>query len=320
MIGTRNISLMYFLNSLSLKKDLLYFDKFIVENENLEKSLIVGEILSKSLCDHTGDLFKKNVQEIEELEKHGLIEFYEPIEFESCGDFINTIEEGEFSLLLNTITNLEVELSELFNKLFTLKSRDRVSLVDILKRSVRLADYYSIFTSFLLNHKEHEVIPIIETYSSLNITNNKVAGVINVVINNFPYINVSTSIESLVDFKSDLDVKHKLNALKCAIYDISKNVDSITEIKDKIEYLLNEYREQLKLHDKNIQYNNYQIFVSSTLGVIESLFKMELSGLISNVISLKKDKINLLLEKKNLKGVELAYIVDAIKVFDNPVI
>ena len=106
--------------------------------------------------------------------------------------------------------------------------------------------------------------------------------------------------------------------MKCAIYDISKNVDSITEVKDKIEYLLNEYREQLKLHDKNIQYSNYQIFVSSTLGVIESLFKMELSGLISNVISLKKDKINLLLEKKKLKGVELAYIVDAITVFDNP--
>ena len=100
---------------------------------------------------------------------------------------------------------------------------------------------------------------------------------------------------------------------------MSKNTYSINEAKDKIEYLLNEYKRQLELHDKNIQYSNFQIFVSSTLGVIENLLKLELSGMISNIISLKKDRINLLLEKRNLKGAELAYIANVIEIFDNSV-
>ena len=41
--------------------------------------------------------------------------------------------------------------------------------------------------------------------------------------------------------------------------------------------------------------------------------------MISNIISLKKDRINLLLEKRNLKGAELAYIANVIEIFDNSV-
>ena len=255
----------------------------------------------------------------EVLEKYGLVEFYKPIIPKSCNDCMNIVRRDEFSKFLNAITNLEIELSELFDKLFKLQDKYHDLFGNILKKSVLLADYYSIFTSFLLNFNDNETIPIVENYNSLNITNNRVAEVTNITINNFPYINVSTSIESLVDFKSDSEIKHNLNALKCAIYDMSKNTYSINEAKDKIEYLLNEYKRQLELHDKNIQYSNFQIFVSSTLGGIENLLKLELSGMISNIISLKKDRINLLLEKRNLKGAELAYIANVIEIFDNSV-
>ena len=236
MKGTRNISILYFLNSFSIKRDLLYFDKFIVESENLKRSSLIGEILSKSVCDPSGNLFKKNMHEIEVLEKYGLVEFYKPIIPKSCNDCMNIVRRDEFSKFLNAITNLEIELSELFDKLFKLQDKYHDLFGNILKKSVLLADYYSIFTSFLLNFNDNETIPIVENYNSLNITNNRVAEVTNITINNFPYINVSTSIESLVDFKSDSEIKHNLNALKCAIYDMSKNTYSINEAKDKIEY------------------------------------------------------------------------------------
>jgi hypothetical protein len=45
MIDSRNIDTLFYLNRLFIKRNLLYFDKFIVLNRKLGKSKIVGVIL-----------------------------------------------------------------------------------------------------------------------------------------------------------------------------------------------------------------------------------------------------------------------------------
>jgi hypothetical protein len=313
-IGTKNIDIIYFLNSFSLKTDFLYFDKLYYCESQLEQSLLVGESLSKGL-DKTGNLFKKNIQEIEFLQKSGMLEPFKPIILETPEECFGLHSQENFRKLINTITDLDNERVYQLKNLT--KSTDFLnSLENILLSSSKSADLNSIISSFVLNYKNQNCTPIICKNANLN-QNADTQAIINLIIKKFPFIDDTVGWEKIIEFKADTDAKNKLNALKNWLTDISKNNYTVTEVEQKLDYFIDEYESLLKLHKLKVKYKKFDLILTATVGTIENLIKLNFTDIGKNLLTLKEEEINLKIEEKNLKGQEIAYISNIITHFDN---
>lgn len=313
-IGTKNIDIIYFLNSFSLKTDFLYFDKLYYCESQLEQSLLVGELISKGL-DQKGNLFKKNIQEIEFLQKSGMLESFKPIILETPEECFGLHSQENFRNLIDTITDLE---NERIYQLKNLKksSNFMASLDKILMSSSKSADLNSIISSFVLNYKNQDCTAVIHNNNNLNQNADK-QSIVNLIIKRFPYIDDSIEWHKIIEFKTDTDAKNKLNSLKNWLTDISKNNYSITEVEQKLDYFIDEYESLLKLHKLKIKYKKFDLILTATIGTIENLMKLNFTDIGKNLLTLKEDEINLKIDEKNLKGQEIAYISNIINHFDN---
>lgn len=313
-IGTKNIDIIYFLNSFSLKTDFLYFDKLYYCESQLEQSLLIGELISKGL-DQTGNLFKKNIQEIEFLQKSGMLEPFKPIILETPEECFGLNSQQNFRDLIGIITDLDNERVYQLKKLKN--SPDFMgSLEKILMSSSKSADLNSIISSFVLKYKNQDCTPVIHYSDNLNQNADK-QSIINLIIKKFPFIDDTIEWQKIIEFKTDIDAKNKLNSLKNWLIDISKNNYTVTEIEQKLDYFIDEYESLLKLHKLKIKYKKFDLILTATIGTIENLIKLNFTDIGKNLLTLKEDEINLKIDEKNLKGQEVAYISNIITHFDN---
>lgn len=313
-IGTKNIDIIYFLNSFSLKTDFLYFDKLYYCESQLEQSLLVGELISKGL-DPTGNLFKKNIQEIEFLQKSGMLVPFKPIILETPKECFGLKSQQNFRDLIGVTTDLDNERVYQLKKLKN--SPDfMVSLEKILISSSKSADLNSIISSFVLNYKNQDCTPVIHFSDNLNQNIDK-QSIVNLIIKKFPFIDDTIEWQKIMEFKTDIDAKNKLNSLKNWLIDISKNNYTTNEIEQKLDYFIDEYESLLKLHKLKIKYKKFDLILNATIGTIENLIKLNLTDIGKNLLTLKEDEINLKIDEKNLKGQEVAYISNVITHFDN---
>ena len=171
-------------------------------------------------------------------------------------------------------------------------------------------------SSFVLNYKNQNCTPIICENANLNQNADKQA-IINLIIKKFPFIDDTVRWEKIIEFKANTDAKNKLNALKNWLTDISKNNYTVTEVEQKLDYFIDEYESLLKLHKLKVKYKKFDLILTSTVGTIENLIKLNFTDIGKNLLTLKEEKINLKIEEKNLKGQEIAYISNIITHFDN---
>jgi hypothetical protein len=314
-IGVRNFDAIFFMNSFSLKSDFLYFDKLIFNQEHLDEAKIYGEWFSKSMCDSSGKLFKKNMEEIEFLEKKNMLEPYKQLTIDSSQKCHEIHTKTDFFQLMNEYIKTSRQAFELMDKFHD--STDKFDTISkVLDYTTTASDLCSITSSVALNMEGNSTIPVVQLKKNLKQHENS-NHIINCIIRKFPFVDDTIIWEKIFEFKQDNEIIRKFRQLQDWIIEISKNNYSENEISQKLDFLIDEYENQIKLHQLKVRYLNLELMLSSTVGVIENLAKLNFKDIGSNLLSLKREKINLILEEQNLKGNEIAYITNVAKSFEN---
>jgi hypothetical protein len=87
------------------------------------------------------------------------------------------------------------------------------------------------------------------------------------------------------------------------------------EIRDELEWLVNEYGRAMEIHHLKSSASLIDIFVISPLEIIEDVAKLNWSKIAKGALSVQKRKVELMEAELKAPGRECAYIFDARKRF-----
>jgi hypothetical protein len=164
--------------------------------------------------------------------------------------------------------------------------------------------------SIRLNSEEgFSSVPILTGKQSFNDkADERKAQVFQIVFDSVPFPSVDVPWEQIIEFKSDPDARTKRLALRNWITEISVNKLPLSEIEEKLEFLLDQYEQQMKIHKINYKKGILETIVTTTAEMIENLAKLRLGKLAQMPFSLKANKIKLMQEELKAPGCEVAYI------------
>jgi|ERR1044071_109231 hypothetical protein len=139
---------------------------------------------------------------------------------------------------------------------------------------------------------------------------------ISVVINALPIPSESTSWEQIIEYRSDPDSYCKFLALRNWMIDVSKKNLTPIEIEQKLEFLINQYQQHMKLHRMKVNTGTLQTLVISTAEFMEDLIKVRWGKLAKSMFAFKERNIALLEGELTSPGSEVAYIIKARETFN----
>jgi len=297
-IGVTCIDPWFVLDDDPMIKDLYYFDKLIYKIdypqglENFCNALPKGK-----------NKFKEKIQEIEKLEKAGLIYEY--------SDFQYKLDREKYGFEDDQATKYAIRAFELSSS-FTSKDKPiKDVFIDFLERFREVGQLDTRICSIMLNKKEQNLYtPIIRNnyYNFAPSEQYSTNTVLSVVLKRFPTISRNIEIEKFIDFKKDPDTQLKLARLKDWILEISKKNYSEKEIEQKIDFLLLEYIKQLEIHKMKYNLGSIETFVTTTLGILENLVKLNFSKAAKVLFDLAKQDLTLLESEQKMIGKEVAYL------------
>ena len=135
--------------------------------------------------------------------------------------------------------------------------------------------------------------------------------VLQIVLHTIPMPDATTSWEHIIEYRSDPDSYSKFLALRNWMIDISKKNLTHIEIEQKLEYLIDQYQQHMKLHRMKANAGTLQTLVVSTAEFMEDLVKIKWGKLARNMFTIKERKLALLEGELTSPGSEVAYIVKA---------
>jgi hypothetical protein len=165
-----------------------------------------------------------------------------------------------------------------------------------------------------LNDNDNEYYPVFKSTSRFEKGDLK-GKVVNFLLSNIPEPDSQTTWEQIIDFRSDEDTKLKYLALVDWVNDIARANYTISEIKDKYEYLYLDYKRSYEKHKIKSTFTTLEIVAAAGAAFFTSNIPMALS-LASNFLKIGTSTLNLLKEEGTLPGKEIAYIYHANKEFD----
>lgn len=290
-IGLRTMCGRLFLNNELLIKDTLLFDKIILHNQSVMPITSAFKLHAQ---------YKRKVEEankkIDELLENGLIEMFEPKNFDKYDDEIEDIG-FETVGVINTYT-------ETISKLDTSKPDTVDVILDI---DAEVTDYNTRL--WALRYSDAECTPLLMTnLMSKSKSEQNRQDTLSVILNNIPTISSDISISQLREFKADQDAKDKFLALRNFMITLSKESLTEFEMHERVEYLLNEYKQQLKLHKAKLEHSTLETILITTAEVLENIAQLKFSTALKAMLDVDKKHIELLEAERNFVGREVAYI------------
>lgn len=296
----------------SIRRSLLYFDKLIFDPALMDTAL--------NYIDNTvseigyAEEYKNLRAEIDYLVNKGLIEIYN----------IKPATDRSLIPALSTVMN-----RMRFNEV-RLQNYDKTKEGDFVKLFLENQLYYGLLDELICRISAKElakdslmsVCPILypvnssfkEMADSHNIDCNfldlkkEKTPATSVVLRKIPVPSMEVSIEQIAEFKADDDTRFKLLALRNWVSDIGRKDLTESEISDRLEYTLNEYKQHLKLHRLKTDLSSFEVYTIAVLEVLENLIKLKFSKAIGNIMTLRRKEIEMLQDELMLPGKEVAYI------------
>jgi hypothetical protein len=161
----------------------------------------------------------------------------------------------------------------------------------------------------------HDRLPqwVVDQSVSQGITDPSTQNALRVGLNALPLPNVDCPWETIMDFREELyDKKWGFRRWLTAL---ATKQQTEAEIRDELEWSLNEYTEAMKIHHIKASQSFVDIFVISPLEIIEDLVKFNWSKIAKGALSVKKRKVELKEAEMKAPGRECAYVFDARKRF-----
>ena len=141
------------------------------------------------------------------------------------------------------------------------------------------------------------------------------ADIAQIVINNLPLPDGTTSWEQIIDYRNDPENQKSFLTLKRWIRKISTEELSKGEIEEEIKWLMNEFQNHMKVHKIKTNTETLEVIVKAPLEIIENLIKLKFSKIPEPFFALKKRQINLMEAELNAPGREMAYIIKTQETF-----
>jgi hypothetical protein len=138
--------------------------------------------------------------------------------------------------------------------------------------------------------------------------------VIRVALGALPTPDGANSLQDILDFKTEL--RDKRWDLRRFLRNLANKNQSEADIRDEIEWLVNEYSKAMAIHHIKSSQSFVDVFMVSPLEIIENLVKFNWSRLAKGVVSVRKRKIELLEAEMKSSGRECAYVLRARQRFE----
>lgn len=162
----------------------------------------------------------------------------------------------------------------------------------------------------LAKTSKNEFYPILKSERSFEEMGKKTE-VVHFILNDIPTPDSSVPWEKIHEFRQDADSRNKYLALMDWINRVAASPDSIGDIRERYEYLYNDYIKHFELHKVKYAYTGIEIIFTA----MESLLLLvQSSGLLAplkNLVKVRLSEVNLMQEEGKLPGKELAYIYKA---------
>jgi hypothetical protein len=141
--------------------------------------------------------------------------------------------------------------------------------------------------------------------------------VVEVVLKKLPMPSDSTPWERIFDFKADAEAQGYLMGLRVWMNELSRQALNRKEAEEKLEWLLFQHRQHLRLHKLTANRNTLSgIFVAS-MEIVEDLAKIKWGKAAKGIVSLFDRKTELLKAEVTSPAREVSYIIRANDHFDD---
>jgi hypothetical protein len=160
-----------------------------------------------------------------------------------------------------------------------------------------------------------DIVPIYRNsiWSQNIMDENQTQTVLDVALEQFPVCSASCPLDNILDFKQEM--QDKKWDFRRFLHSLATKKQTEAEIRDDIEWTLNEYRKAMELHHINASQSFIDVFLISPLEILEDLVKFRWSKLAKGVFSVGKRNVELTEAEMNAHGKECAYLFDARKRF-----
>jgi hypothetical protein len=180
-------------------------------------------------------------------------------------------------------------------------------------------DFMSRYYAATLSTDGYDVVPICREMQShllsLPLTSKTVRSesVLRIAIDMFPVPPPDCAWDDILNFKSDLSDEHW--GFRRWLHSLATKPLSEAEIRDEIEWTLNEYRKAMELHHLKASQTFVDVFVISPLEIIENLIKFNWSRIAKGALQVQKRRIELMEAEMKAPGRECAYVFETVKRF-----
>ncbi|MBS1528881.1 MAG: hypothetical protein JSU01_01130 [Bacteroidetes bacterium] len=308
-IGIVELDVHYFLDKTdNLKREVLLFDDLIITGVTSQKEELCKVLTGSSR------VFSEKKGELENFIKFGLIK--EQIENRLQEVINDNIQIKMASLQKRIEYNIKaVEAWEQWQKRKDSGDLDfQKVFIDFLETDSKSSQFRTRSFAVEENQKftQDEYVPLIrrELYHSPPIGFDMKTKVINVSITKLPMIDDSISLDQLSELKSDDDFKLKFFAFRDFVNSLCTTTLTISEVDEKIDYLLMDYEKQLKMHKAKYQLSRLETIFVTSAEIFENLAKMKFGKIAKSIISLRNKEIELLEEERKITGREVAVLYD----------
>ncbi|MCT3959081.1 hypothetical protein HZQ27_08160 [Elizabethkingia anophelis] len=294
----------YFKDEHPIKKLSLFYDSIYIEGESIQ---ITNNSMIKDGLEHDPSFIYDN-KLLGFLHENNIITYYQ-----SPKDFIYDIEDPlikEIIKLLNTET--EDDIRSYYEDINSFNMHDIVKVNELtLQLLSKKHDAMIRLDTMFLNSTSNlsEYYPSLKNRFSFDINNqSKKEEIIQFILSDIPEIDISTSWEHIIEYRSDTSVRNKYLALINWVNKASNSNLKLSELKDEYDYLYSEYMQQFKLH--KIKYNNskLEILLNSTLNFVANIATKNYVSSIKDLFQFNIKKASLLQEESKIPGKEIAYI------------
>ena len=290
-----------------LKRNLLFFDRILIPevNENIE-------IVKKNIKDFTKHNLNIEyiINELEWLVEHELV-------FES-----NFLYEKDLKKIHDDAPDFEKEdilyatgLAFVANKfLLNLPKHIKEKNYDYAVKDIIFKnEYFARALSFFLNREPGKfTVPLLSELSSLDfLKKTKKSEIVRIILDDFPIPDELTPWEEILQFKSKHDIKHQYLGFRVFLSELAQSKLSLNEIEEKIIFMLNEYKDQLKLHNLKTRLTKIESSFLVVPEFLENIIRLKFGAAAKSLLKIEHNKIITIESETSLKGREVAYMVSA---------
>jgi hypothetical protein len=146
-------------------------------------------------------------------------------------------------------------------------------------------------------------------------TETQKAEVVQITLSHLPVPDEKTPWEQIIEYRGDPDSRSKFLALRHWMSEVARSEITPAEVEEKLEYLIDQYNQHLKLHRMKTNAGTLETVVTTSAEVLGDLVSFKWGKAAEALFSLKRRQVELLEGELTAPGSEIAYIVKARETF-----